>query len=124
MLSIRALARTTPRAVSRLATSAIRRPTRPISQFQSAWSPARTQCAAAFSTSSLRRSKAGESDDELIAKLESEIEMEDEMQDQANMPTSVKDYLENGPFEIIDTPGQEDVVLTRKFGDEKYQILL
>ena len=36
-----------------------------------------------------------------------------------DLPTSVKDYLENGPFEITDTPGEEDVVLTRKFGDEK-----
>ncbi len=35
------------------------------------------------------------------------------------LPTSVKDYLENGPFKIIDTPGSEEVVLTRQFGDEK-----
>lgn len=41
------------------------------------------------------------------------------MKDQ-ELPTSVKDYLENGPFEIIDTPGEEEVVLTRRFGDEKY----
>jgi complement component 1 Q subcomponent-binding protein len=86
---------------------------------QSAWKPARPQFAAAFSTSNFRREKAGESDDELIAKLESEIQMEEEMKDQ-ELPTSVKDYLENGPFEIVDTPGEEEVVLTRQFGDEKY----
>jgi len=40
------------------------------------------------------------------------------MADEGSLPTSVKDYLENGPFEIIDTPGQEEVVLTRQFGDE------
>jgi complement component 1 Q subcomponent-binding protein len=41
------------------------------------------------------------------------------MKDDGNVPASVKDYLENGPFEVIDTAGQEDVVLTRTFGDEK-----
>ena len=54
----------------------------------------------------------------MVAKLESEIQMENEMSDEGDMPTSVKDYLENGPFEILDTPGQEEVVLTRQFGDE------
>ena len=42
------------------------------------------------------------------------------MKDKEGVPMSVKDYLENGPFEIIDTPGQEDVILTRTFGEEKY----
>lgn len=46
--------------------------------------------------------------------------MENEMKEEGGVPTSVKDYVENGPFEVIDTPGQEDVVLTRTFGDEKY----
>lgn len=54
----------------------------------------------------------------MVAKLESEIQMEEEMKDQ-ELPTSVKDYLENGPFDIIDTPGEEEVTLTRQFGDEK-----
>jgi hypothetical protein len=85
--------------------------------------PVTPRYAAAFSTSNIRKSKAGESDEELVAKLESEIQMEEEMKDQ-EVPTSVKDYLENGPFEIIDTPGEEDVVLTRQFGDEKYDCLL
>jgi complement component 1 Q subcomponent-binding protein len=68
----------------------------------------------------LRRATSGESDVELAAKLDSEIQMENEMKDEGSIPTSVKDYLENGPFEITDTPGQEDVVLTRTFGEEKY----
>lgn len=38
------------------------------------------------------------------------------------VPTSVKDFLENGPFEITDTPGHEEVVLTRKFGDEMIRV--
>ena len=120
MLSIRSFARAAPRTVSRLSASAIRRPAaRPVSLLQSAWKPSRTHSAAAFSTSSARRSTAGEGDAELAAKLESEIQMENEMKEEGGIPTSVKDYLENGPFEIIDTPGQEEVVLTRTFGDEK-----
>jgi complement component 1 Q subcomponent-binding protein len=101
-----------------LTASAIRRPTS-VTLLQAAWKPARTQCAAAFSTSTIRPAKAGEGDDELIAKLDSEIQMEQEMKEESDIPTSVKDYLENGPFEIIDTPGQEEVVLVRQFGDEK-----
>jgi complement component 1 Q subcomponent-binding protein len=119
MLSIRSFARSAPRAVSKLTSSAIRRPAaRQVSLLQSAWRPARTQYAAAFSTSSMRGAKAGEGDEELIAKLESELEVENEMKEEGGVPTSIKDYLENGPFEIQDVPGREDVVLTRKFGDE------
>jgi complement component 1 Q subcomponent-binding protein len=107
--------------VSRLSTSALRtQSARPVSSLlQSTFKPARTQWASAFSTSSIRKSKAAESDEELIAKLESEIQLENEMKEEGGVPQSVKDYLENCPFEIIDTPGQEDVVLTRTFGDEK-----
>lgn len=59
---------------------------------------------------------AGEVDAELVAKLESEIQMEEDMENE--IPTSIKEYIENGPFEVIDTPGQEEVVLTRKYGSE------
>lgn len=44
------------------------------------------------------------------------------MKDQEGVPTSVKDFIENGPFEIHDVPGQEEVVLTRQFGDETIKI--
>jgi complement component 1 Q subcomponent-binding protein len=54
----------------------------------------------------------------LIAKLESEIDMENQMKDAEGVPTSVKDYIENGPFEVLDVPGSEEVVITRGFGDE------
>ena len=64
------------------------------------------------------KAAAGEVDDELVAKLESELAMEQEMKENSEVPISVKEYLENGPFEIKDTPGHEEVVLTRKFGDE------
>jgi complement component 1 Q subcomponent-binding protein, mitochondrial len=62
--------------------------------------------------------KEGEVDEELIQKFDSEIQMEQDMRDADEVPTSVKDFLENGPFGIQDTPGQEEVVLTRTFGNE------
>lgn len=61
---------------------------------------------------------AGEGDEELVSKLGSEIEMENEMKEEGGVPTSIKDYLENGPFELQDIPGREEVTLTRQFGDE------
>lgn len=48
--------------------------------------------------------------------------MENEMQEEGGVPASIKEYLENGPFELQDTPGREEVALTRQFGDEKYVI--
>lgn len=118
MFSIRAFARSAPRSISRLTSTAIRRPARQSSLLQAAWIAPKTQFAAAFSTSNVRRATEGEVDEELIAKFASELEMEQEMRESDEVPTSVKDYLENGPFEITDTPGNEEVVLTRKFGDE------
>lgn len=91
---------------------------RQVSLLQSAWKPTRTQYAAAFSTSSIRAQQAAEGDEELIAKLESEIEIENSMKEEDGLPASIKDFLENGPFELQETPGREEVTLTRKFGNE------
>ena len=81
-------------------------------------------------------------DPELSEKLQTELEMETEMRDPENLPTSISDYLSSSSFEVQlcfgypckctdvdmlqlhDTPGREDVVLTRKFGDEKYGLVL
>ncbi|TAQ85844.1 hypothetical protein B7494_g5849 [Chlorociboria aeruginascens] len=121
MISIRAFARSAPRTVSRLTSSTIRRPAaRSTILLQSAWKPARTQHFAAFSTSTSRR--AGEGDAELVAKLESEITLEKRLHENQSPPTSISDYLENGPFKITDTVGSEEVILTRTFGDEKIRI--
>ncbi|KFY72507.1 hypothetical protein V499_07355 [Pseudogymnoascus sp. VKM F-103] len=121
MLSLRAIARSAPRAVSRLTVSAARRSAAPIS-IQSSWMPIRTQAAAAFSTSRMYKATAGEVDDELVAKLESEISMEQEMKENSEVPQSVREYLENGPFEIQDVEGSEEVVLTRTYGEESIRV--
>lgn len=119
MFSLRSFARSAPRTVSRLSAAAISQSTSRSPLLQAAWKPTSTQAVATFTSSALRRAKAAEGDEELILKLDSELQMEKEMKLQEGVPTSVKDYLENGPFEVIDTPGQEEVVLTRTFGDEK-----
>ncbi|KAF7918789.1 uncharacterized protein EAE98_009567 [Botrytis deweyae] len=122
MLSLRTLTRSAPRVARGLTNTAIKTATRP-SLLQTAFPASRLQCASAFSTSSIRaKSAAPESDAELAEKLASEIQMEEEMKEHEELPTSVKDYMENGPFEILDTPGQEEVILTRSFGDEKIRV--
>lgn len=57
-------------------------------------------------------------DEELSVKLESELQFENEMKEDEQLPASVKDFLENSPFELKDEPGKEDVSLVRKFGNE------
>ncbi|KAI9723685.1 MAG: hypothetical protein M1812_000985 [Candelaria pacifica] len=126
MLSIRAITRSTPRAISRYFAPSICRPLSTIRQpslTQSSWNAAsKPTLTAAFSSSRIRQEKEGEVDDKLVAKFESELQMEKEMRDTDEAPVSIKDFLENSPFKIQDTPGQEEVVLTRQFGDESIRI--
>jgi complement component 1 Q subcomponent-binding protein, mitochondrial len=128
MISIRAALRSAPRNIARFSTSRpaasrfARTAERAVhsTQSQTSLSAAlRSSPLRAFSTSIERRQAAGETDDELSAKLESEIAFEKEVKDAEPLPASVKDFLENGPFEINDIPGQEEVTLTRTFGNEK-----
>ena len=79
----------------------------------------RPQQTSAFSTSIFQRAAAGETDEELSAKLASEIEFEQDVKENEPLPASIKDFLDNGPFEIQDTPGKEEVTLNRTFGNEK-----
>lgn len=129
MMSLRTLARSAPRAFPRASSAAIYRPsasgsslltkTKTSSPFASMLRTARQP--AAFSTSAPRRAAAavaGEVERDLVAKLESEIEFESQVKESEEEPASIKDFLENGPFEIKDTPGQEKVVLTRTYGNE------
>ncbi|KAK6085246.1 regulatory protein SUAPRGA1 [Seiridium cupressi] len=122
MMSMRAIARSAPRTLTRLSSTTLRQSTvaRSSSLLKStSWAPLRSsQFTSAFSTTQFRRAPAGEVDEELSAKLESELQYENELKESEPTPSSVKDFLENSPFELIDTPGKEDVVLKRKFGNE------
>lgn len=122
MLSIRALARTSARTLPRLATTSFRPNTiaRPACTILKASSifVARP----AFSTTALRRDTAGETDSDLAAKLQVELDLETDVKEDAVLPASIKDFIENGPFKVTDIEGKDDVVLTREFGDEKITV--
>ncbi len=125
MLSIRTFARSAPRTLSRMAGSAaiLRQAAvaRPAGTYmlRAANTRNNTAAAASFSTTSARRA---ESDDELSTKLESEIQIEEEMEAAEQQPASIKDFLDNSPFELVDTPGQEVVKLVRKYGEEQITV--
>lgn len=120
MFSARSVARNAPRTLARLSSVA-----RPASARHSAL--LRDQCrtfrpqVSAFSTSLLRRAASGV-DSELSAKLSSEISFEAEMKENEPQPASIKDFLDNSPFEIQDTPGAQNVVLTRTYNNEKITV--
>ncbi|EEU46390.1 uncharacterized protein NECHADRAFT_100022 [Fusarium vanettenii 77-13-4] len=119
MFSARFVARSAPRVVARLSGAALRQTARP-STFVKA-----SSLRPAFSTSVFRRAAAAaasETDGELSAKLESEIQIEEDMKANEQDPASIKDFLNNSAFELIDTPGQEVVKLVRNFGDEKITV--
>ena len=62
---------------------------------------------------------SGEIDPELSAKLQHELSFEDEMAEQDQVPASIKDFLANSPFKVVDAKGSQEVKLERTFGDEK-----
>ncbi|KAG6011468.1 hypothetical protein E4U43_008285 [Claviceps pusilla] len=127
MLTLRSFARSAPRAAARLTIASMRsgvaRPSSSTFIKSSVMSAVRSSTGGAhFSTTVGRRAADGETDDELSAKLESEIQIEQDMKAQEQQPASIKDFLENSPFELIDVPGQETVKLVRSFGNEKITI--
>ncbi|KAG5936057.1 hypothetical protein E4U59_005202 [Claviceps monticola] len=125
MLSIRSFSRAVPRAVARLATPSMRsgvvRPSSAVIKTSAVSALRSSTGAAQYSTESSRRAANGECDDELAAKLESEIQVEQETKSE-QQPASIKDFLANSPFELVDTPGEETVKLVREFGKEKITV--
>jgi hypothetical protein len=49
--------------------------------------------------SGVRRQENG-SNEELVAKLQSEISMEEDMKEDEDLSANIKEYLENSPFEV------------------------
>ncbi|KAI0453466.1 mitochondrial glycoprotein [Xylaria acuta] len=121
MMSLRAVARSAPRTLTRLSSTAVRqtRVAQPSSLLRTAWAPlCAPRLAATFSSTSRRQAADNEAEQELLAKLESELQFESEMKGNEQLPASIKDFMENSPYELKDEPGKEDVYLVRKFGDE------
>lgn len=118
MMSLRALTRALPRTTSRL--TATRTSLRPALQTATKTSsfPISRAAASAFSTS-IRRNDA--TSQELAAKLASEIQLESEGEAQnagSESATAVQKFLDEGIWEVKDTPGEQEVTLTRKYEDE------
>lgn len=61
-------------------------------------------------------------DVELLAKLEDEIKHEKTSgaEDATEQEASIKYALENGEWQAKDVEGEQEVVLTKKFGNETY----
>ena len=57
--------------------------------------------------------------DELAAKLDSELSIEKDVRDSSELPSHLKEFLDNSAFQVEDQNGTEDVIMTREFGDEK-----
>ncbi|AEO59913.1 hypothetical protein MYCTH_2308582 [Thermothelomyces thermophilus ATCC 42464] len=121
MMSLRTIARSAPRALARASSTYSSRTASSLFRARPA-SFIRPQQVSAFSTSLFRRAMAGEVDEEVSAKLASEIEFEQDVKQNEPLPASIKDFLDNSPFKVEDVPGKEDVILTRTFGDEKITV--
>ncbi|KAH6623510.1 mitochondrial glycoprotein [Chaetomium tenue] len=124
MMSLRSIARSAPRALARASTTSTISRYQRTSSILSArpTSFLRTQQVSAFSTSMLRKAMAGEVDEEVSAKLASEIDFEKDVKQNEPLPASIKDFMDNSPFKVEDVPGSENVVLTRSFGEEKITV--
>lgn len=117
MLAFRSLARAAPRVLPRVprTTSSL------LVRLPTARAVTLPRASYNFSTSVFRAAQSsGEVDAELSAKIESEIQFEEEVSKEEQMPASIKDFLSSGQFEVVDVEGKEEVKLVRNFGDEKY----
>ncbi|KAH7401531.1 regulatory protein-like protein suaprga1 [Pyrenochaeta sp. MPI-SDFR-AT-0127] len=125
MFPLRNLARTAPRSAVRLFTKAARQPPSVLRQtaaFQPAWATSIPRLTASFHVSTTQRQDSSGVNEELVAKLQSEISMEEDMKEDEDLSANIKEYLENSPFEVEDQAGNQEVILTRTFGDEKIRI--
>ncbi|OGM39485.1 regulatory protein SUAPRGA1 [Aspergillus bombycis] len=127
MLSLRTIARSVPRTISRsIATSsrsALFRPVPVVPKnviLQSALKPSY----AAFSTSSVFKQSQAEGDFELVAKLEDELKHEKAsgLEDLDSSVQNIQYVLQNNSWEVKDVPGDQEVVLTKKFGNEEIRL--
>ncbi|EDN07022.1 hypothetical protein HCAG_03553 [Histoplasma mississippiense (nom. inval.)] len=125
MLSLRAFTRSVPHTLSRSIAISARSTISKPSILQSAWIRAPRYvypATAAFSTTRARLEPAGQSDLELAAKLNEEMKYEQNDSSVETLPESVQYYIDNCPFEIQHKEGEDEVVLTRTFGDEKIRV--
>ncbi|KAG0198992.1 Mitochondrial acidic protein mam33 [Mortierella sp. GBA30] len=64
---------------------------------------------------------ANKTDKELVSVIEDEIKHEEEQGE--DIPDYITKYLKSSPFQITDKPGSDEVIMTRKFGNEDIKIV-
>ncbi|PGH16577.1 hypothetical protein AJ79_01683 [Helicocarpus griseus UAMH5409] len=123
MFSLRAFTRLVPRTVSKSIAASARSTASKPSISQSAFLRApRPFYAASFSTTRPRWEPAGQSDLELAAKLNEELKYELRDSEVEKAPEDVRYFLETSPFQVQHKEGEDEVVLTRTFGDENIRV--
>ncbi|CAI7672128.1 unnamed protein product [Penicillium bialowiezense] len=123
MLSLRTISRAVPRTISRsIATSALR-PALPKATPQP-WKQATKPIYAAFSTSSIFKAPAAEGDIDLLAKLEDELKHEktSDIPEFKEQQEIIQEIVKAGEWQVKDVEGEQEVVLSKKFGNEKVSV--
>ncbi|KAF2641431.1 regulatory protein-like protein suaprga1 [Massarina eburnea CBS 473.64] len=122
MYALRNLARAAPRSAARLSTAIRPQPSLLRSAaLQPSWSKSVPRLTASFHLSAARRQES-DVKEELVAKLQNEISMEEQLKDDEDLSTNISEYLSNSPFALEDKPGHQVINLTRTFGDEKIRV--
>ncbi|KAJ7638206.1 mitochondrial glycoprotein [Roridomyces roridus] len=84
---------------------------------------ARVSTSARAFSASARAFKAGSSDIALVQKLSEELSYEHEEMEKADKPDFLAAFESRGIWKIQDTPGSNEVVLTRQFGNENIRLV-
>ncbi|CAI6338990.1 unnamed protein product [Periconia digitata] len=123
MYALRNIARSAPQSAARFSARAIR--PQPSLLRSAALKPSVSQftprLTASFHISAVRKQES-EVKEELVAKLQNEISLEQDMKDDDELSANIREYLDNSAFKLEDKPGHQEVVLTRKFGDETIRV--
>jgi complement component 1 Q subcomponent-binding protein len=124
MLSLRALTRSVPRFSRSVARTSLRPTILAKPAVAQPWKQTIKPAYAAFSTASVFREPAGEGDIELIAKLEEELKHEKAsgQEDAKEQQASIDYTLEAGQWQAKDVEGEQEVVLTKTFGNETIRV--
>ncbi|KAF4266480.1 hypothetical protein KXV81_006102 [Aspergillus fumigatus] len=145
MLSLRTFARSVPRTLSRSIATASRSSFLSVPKngfLQASLKQATRPSYAAFSTSSAFRQSPAEGkvlykqnikltpiffvqgDIELVAKLEDELKHEKAsgLEDLETSVQNIQYVLQNNSWEVKDVPGEQEVVLSKKFGNEEIRL--
>ncbi|KAJ6114681.1 hypothetical protein N7486_000459 [Penicillium sp. IBT 16267x] len=124
MLSLRAFSRSVPRFSRSIARTSMRPAVLPKPALLQPWKQATKPAYAAFSTSSVFREPAAEGDIELLAKLDEEVKHEKASgaEDAKEQKASIDYTLQAGEWQVKDVAGEQEVVLTKKFGNETIRV--